>query len=268
MNSALELLKESGYFALFFTVLLDQLGVPLPSLPLLMAAGALVGLGHLSALPVLGVVVLASLLGDLFWYELGRRRGASILKFLCKVSLEPDSCVRTTEGIFDRYGDRCLIVAKFIPGLYTVTPPVAGMVGLPLARFLFYDTLGIVLWVGVYGGLGLALSDQLEWLLQQVERFGVTLFQVILGVLAVHLGHKFYWRQRFLHKLRTARITAAELKSKMDEGEEVWIADLRHHLDYERDPVRLPGALRMTMDEIEHRHREIPRDRDIILYCT
>lgn len=268
MDSALELLKESGYLALFFTVLLDQLGVPLPSLPLLMAAGALVGLGHLSALPVLGVVVLASLLGDLFWYELGRRRGASILKFLCKVSLEPDSCVRTTEGIFDRYGDRCLIVAKFIPGLYTVTPPVAGLVGLPLGRFVLYDTLGIMLWVGVYGGLGFALSDQLEWLLLQVERFGGTFFQVILGILAVHLISKFYWRQRFLHKLRTARITAQELKSKMDGGEEVWVADLRHPLDFEHNPVRVPGALRMTVDEIEHRHQEIPRDRDIILYCT
>lgn len=268
MQEVLNVLKESGYLAIFGVVLLDQLGLPFPSVPLLLAAGALAGLGHLNPLVVLGLVLLAALLGDLFWYELGRRKGARILSWLCKMSLEPDSCVRTTEGIFERYGARCLIVAKFIPGLYTVTPPVAGLVGLPLARFLAYDGLGILLWVGVYGGLGMALSHQLEWLLQQVEQVGGSLAQLVLVGLVLHLGGKYLSRERFLRKLRTARITVEELKDLLDRKEEVWIADLRHPLDVEREPHTLPGAIRISTHELEERHHELPRDRDLILYCT
>jgi membrane protein DedA with SNARE-associated domain len=268
MEEALATLRENGYPMLFLAVLLDQLGIPLPSLPILLAAGALVGLGHMAAPPVLLVILLASLLGDLFWYELGRRKGGGILNFLCRVSLEPETCVRTTEGVFERYGVRCLLFAKFVPGLYTVTPPVAGIVGLPLRRFVFWDTAGIAIWAGVYVGLGFALSHQLESLLMKMEAWGASVFQVVLLVVVLHLAYKFVGRQQFLRRLRIARLTPEELKEKIDGGEEVMIADLRHSSDLSRNPFVIPGALVIAIDQLEQRHSELPRDRDIVLYCT
>jgi membrane protein DedA with SNARE-associated domain len=268
MEDALNALMEHGYSMLFGAVLLDQLGVPLPSIPILLAAGALVGLGHMSALPVLLVVWMASLLGDLVWYELGRRKGGPVLGFLCRVSLEPETCVRTTEGVFERYGVRCLLFAKFIPGLYTVTPPVAGMVGLPLRKFVLWDSAGIAIWAGVYAGLGAVLSHQLEWLLAQVESWGASLLQVVLLVVVLHLLAKFVHRQQFLRRLRTARITPEELIKKIEGGEQILIADLRHSLDLAQNPFTIPGALVIAIDELQDRHQELPRDRDIVLYCT
>lgn len=259
---------ENGYSMLFAAVLLDQLGLPLPSIPILLAAGALVGLGHMSALPVFLVVLLAALIGDLLWYELGRRTGGAVLGFLCRVSLEPETCVRTTENVFERYGVRCLLFAKFIPGLYTVTPPVAGMVGLPLRRFILWDIAGITIWASVYAGLGGALSHQLEWLLKKVESWGTSLFQFVVLVLALHLLYKFIGRQQFMSRLRTARIMPEELKRMMDRGEQVMIADLRHSSELVRDPHTIPGALVIAIDELQERHHELPRDREIVLYCT
>ena len=268
MEQALESLREHGYWALFVSVLLEQLGVPIPSIPLLLAAGALVGLGYLSPIPVILIVLLACLIGDLLWYELGRRKGASILKLLCRVSLEPESCIRTTEGVFDRYGIKCLLFAKFVPGLYTVTPPVAGMVGLKLRRFVIYDTLGILIYTGVFTGLGLVMRNQLEWLLFKVETWGASIFQVVLLILGVNLAYKFILRQRFVRSLRAARITAEELKQMLDGGEEVMIADLRHSSEIKRERMIIPGARVVPLDEIDRAHERLPRDRDIILYCS
>lgn len=268
MNDALEILKDHGYSAIFLSVLLDQLGVPLPSLPILLAAGALVGLGYLSAIPVLLLVILASLLGDLLWYELGRRKGSSILKFLCRVSLEPETCIKSTEDVFDRYGVSCLLFAKFVPGLYTVTPPVAGLVGLPLRRFVLFDSLGILIWASVYCGLGLALSHQLEWLLLKVEAWGASLLQVVVFVILAHIVYKMVTRYLFIRQLRTARISPEELKQMMDGGLDVLIADLRHSHDLHSNPFTLPGAIAFAIEQLENRHHELPRDKDIILYCT
>jgi membrane protein DedA with SNARE-associated domain len=268
VNEAIEALRANGYPLLFLAVLLDQLGLPLPSIPILLAAGALVGLGHLGLGPALLIILLAALLGDLLWYELGRRKGATILKFLCRVSLEPDSCVRATEGVFEKYGVRCLLFAKFVPGLYTVTPPVAGIVGLKLRRFILFDTLGILIWAGVYVGLGALMSHQLEWLLMKVEAWGTSMVQVVVFLIAAHVLYKFIARQRFLRQLRTARITPEELKQMLDDGTEVMIADLRHSSELAQNPFVIPGALVLSIDHLEHRHSELPRDREIILYCT
>lgn len=268
MEQALELLKENGYWALFATVLIEQLGVPLPSVPLLLAAGALIGLGVLAPLPVFLLILVACLIGDLLWYELGRRKGASILKFLCRVSLEPETCIRTTEGVFDRYGVKCLLFAKFVPGLYTVTPPVAGMVGLKVRRFVLFDTLGILIWAGAYVGLGAVMRHQLEWLLFRIEAWGASLLQVILLAVGVNLLYKLVLRQRFLRQLRTARITPEELKKLMDEGNQVMIADLRHSSEIKREPLIIPGARVVTIDNLDATHHQLPRGQEIVLYCS
>src|SRR2546425_9372261 len=140
----------------------EQLGLPIPAIPLLLAAGALAGSQRLSLALILLVSVVASLLADTLWYELGRRRGVPVLDFLCSVSLEPDSCVRRTEQMFGRYGVRSLVVSKFVPGLGTAAPPLAGIFGMRLPRFLLFDSLGALLYVGFFTGLGRLFSAQLE----------------------------------------------------------------------------------------------------------
>src|SRR5262245_54525582 len=159
---ALEFLVRHGYVVLFAVVLGEQLGLPLVGAPVLLAAGALAGTGRFVVALAIGLPVLACLPGDLVWFELGRRRGASVLTFLCRISLAPDSCVRRTEDIFSRWGTRVLLVAKFVPGLNTVAPPLAGVVGIPRGRFLGHDAAGALTWTLAYVGLGYVFSSQLE----------------------------------------------------------------------------------------------------------
>jgi membrane protein DedA with SNARE-associated domain len=217
---------------------------------------------------VILVILLAAMIGDLIWYEIGRRRGSSVLGFLCKVSLEPDVCVRKTEQTFERYGQSCLLFAKFVPGLYTVTPPLAGMLGIGLGRFVLLDGLGILAWTAVYVGIGYALTDQLEHLIGVFTSAGSTVGQLLLIVLVIYFVFKWAMRHLFLRRLRMARVSPAELKSFLDGGELPMIVDLRHSLDIENDPHVIPGAVVIPAERLPERHEEIPRDREIILYCT
>ncbi len=268
MNNVLEFLVRHGYTVLFAWVFAEQVGLPLPSVPLLLAAGALAGTGRLSPALVLGLPIFAALASDVLWYQLGRRRGAKVLQLLCRISLEPDSCVRRTEEVFARRGARSLLLAKFIPGLSIVAPPLAGIFRVRLSRFLLFDLLGAALWVSVFTGLGYAFSDQLERVADRALTLGIWLVVLLLAGLAGYIGWKFILRRRFLRRLRIARITPEELKRKLDAGEDVVIVDLRHSLDFEAEPEIIPGALRMNAAKLEEDSEQIPRDRDVVLYCT
>ncbi len=268
MNEAAEFLLHHGESVLFWVVFAEQIGLPIPAIPLLIAAGALAGAGTMSVWAAVGLPILASLGPDLFWYYLGRHRGGRVLSFLCRISLEPDSCVRRTENMFFLHGVRTLIVAKFVPGLSTVAPPLAGMFHMSLRRFLLYDGAGALLWSVVCAGLGYLFSSQLERLALLLAQAGAAFLQVLVGAFVVYLGYKVFQRQLFLRELRMARITVDELRERLEAGEEMTIVDLRHPMDLEADPHVIPGARHMLLEEIEHRHHEIPRDRDIVLYCA
>jgi len=268
MHSTLEFVLRHGYTLVFLIVLMEQAGLPIPSLPILLAVGALAGGGKMSMPLALGLAVMASLLADSIWYGLGRLRGHSILSLLCRISLEPDSCVRRTETAFARRGARSLLVAKFIPGLSTAAPPLAGMLRMRLSRFLTWDAAGALLWAGTYAGLGFIFSKQLDRVAVHLQHLGSGLLALLLGGLAAYLGFKYYQRQRFIHALRIARITPEEVKRKLDAGEDLMVVDLRHSVEFEADDAELPGAIHLDPEEIGQRHLEIPRDRDIVLYCT
>lgn len=268
MNEALQFLTRHGYAVLFVFVFLEQAGLPFPALPVLLAAGALAGAGRLSLPIILLVPVLASLLGDLIWYELGRRRGQAILGFLCRISLEPDSCVRRTENIFVRHGSRALLVAKFVPGLNTMAPPLAGMFRMPLSRFLLWDAAGALIWAGTFCGMGYLFSAQLERIARLTEGLGAWLVVLLGGALAAYIAWKYIQRRRFMRELRIARLTPEELMQRLEAGEQVVVVDLRHLLEVETGGMKIPGSLHLLPEELEHRHHEIPRDQEVILYCT
>ena len=268
MHRTLEFLLHHGYVVLLGWVFAEQIGLPLPSMPLLLAAGALAGTGHLSFFASLFYVVLASVAADFIWYQLGRRKGIRILQLLCKISLEPDSCVRRTQGIFSKQGARSLLLSKFVPGLGTVAPPLAGIFHMRTRRFLLFDATGSLLWGATFLGLGYVFSGQIERVAERLASLGGWLLVLVLGALAAYIANKFLARQRFLRDLRISRITVEELKEKIDSGEELVIVDLRHSMDFEADPETIPGAFRMDAKELEEKDDRLPRDREVILYCT
>jgi membrane protein DedA with SNARE-associated domain/rhodanese-related sulfurtransferase len=268
MNEILELLVRHGAAILFAAVFVEQIGIPLPAAPWLLAAGALIGAGKLNWWIALSAATFGSLLGDLIWFHLGRHYGNRVLGLLCRVSLEPDSCARRTQNLFTRYGMRGLVLAKFIPGLGTLAPPLAGNSGVSTIRFIFFDGLSSVLYGGCFILVGVLFSQQLEQVINAFAGLGRSAFGVVAGLVALYIAYKYFQRQRLLRELRIARITVEELHQKQEAGENPMILDLRPHIELEQNPSIIQGALHMSMDEVEHRQHEIPRDRDVILYCS
>src|ERR1700757_1311707 len=218
MHSTLEFLIKHGYVVLLVWVFAEQLGLPVPSLPVVLAAGALAGTGHLSFWASLFFVSIAALSADSVWYTLGRRKGIRILQLLCKISLEPDSCVRRTEGIFSKQGARSLLLAKFIPGLSTVAPPLAGIFHMRARKFLLFDGLGSLDSGGFILGPGSTFGWETERRPERPGRRGGCLAVLIIAALAGYIAWKFFARQKFLRDLRIARISPEELKQELDSG--------------------------------------------------
>jgi membrane protein DedA with SNARE-associated domain/rhodanese-related sulfurtransferase len=266
VNEALEFLVRHGYTVLFVAVLAEQAGLPIPAMPFLLGMGALAGLGKFSLTMAALLALVATMLADWVWYELGRRRGTAVLRFLCKISLEPDSCINSTTNTFDRLGTRALLVAKFLPGVGTMAPPMAGITKMPLWRFFLADGAGALAWILAFLSLGLVFRTQLEYVAELAVRFGTMFGLMIVLVLAGYFAFKTYQRRKYFAKLRAARITAEDLFERMKAGEELVIVDLR--LKVAGADKQIMGALRMEINELERRHKEIPRDRDIVLYCN
>ena len=269
MNDALAFLIRHGPLVLFIGLFVEQMGLPIPAAPLLLAAGALVAAGKMNWAVAISSAAVGSLLADLIWYQLGRFRGARILGFLCRISLEPDSCIRSTQTIFWHHGMGAVVVAKFIPGLSTVMPPLAAIFRVPLRRFLLFDGLGCLLYPACVGGLGFLFSDQVVDIMNELGRIGRGGLMVVLGALGAYMGYKYFQRRRLLRRLRIARITVDELRRKQEKGDDsLLVVDLRSELDLKNDPFVIAGALHFNLHDLERRHSEIPRDRDVVLYCS
>lgn len=269
MKDLIQFLVQHGYTVLFVWVLGEQIGLPVPAAPLLLAAGAMAGEGLLRFLPVIGMSLLACLISDLIWFFIGRSRGSAVLAVLCRFSLSPDSCVRRTVDLFFRHGSRALVIAKFMPGLSLIAPPLAGISRISVLRFLIFDTFGSLLWTGSFAGLGYLFSDQIERIGEYVMRTGASLGIFVGGGLAAYILWKFFQRYRFLRALRIARITPEELKRKLDAGEDILLLDVRHPLEFQADPYMIPGALYLPLEELEQESDPVaPGKREVVLYCN
>jgi membrane protein DedA with SNARE-associated domain len=257
-----------GLPLIFGIVLLEQLGAPIPALPVLIVGGALAVGRPLWVLEVLAVAVVASLLADSAWYALGRLRGHRVLKTLCQVSLSPDSCVRQTESLFERWGMPALLVAKFIPGFSTVAPPLAGAMRAGTVSFLLYDFGGAFLWAGAGVIGGMVFSRAVDRALATLVSFGSGAFVLLAAGLLALIASKWWQRRRFYKVLRMARISAEELHRLMDGGQSPLVLDVRTRTGRARDPRRIKGAAVLDVDKLDVQLSELPRDREIILYCT
>ncbi len=257
-------IRSYGYPAIFAGVMGEQFA-PIPGEPLLLAAGALAGTGHLTLGLAATVALLGAVVSDVVWYEIGRGGGHRVLRWLCRLSIEPDSCVRRSEEMLGRRGParrqvrsgsaQCGATAGGCARDATRSVPPVRPAGRP--------ALG-----GTLRRTRLRVSAQLVQAVSLAEHLRGGAFLVLAGAFAVYLAVKVVRRQRFLRQLWIARITPDELKTKLDRGESVFVVDLRHRVDVQAEPTGIPGAVHMEPSELEQAAARIPRDRDVVVYCT
>jgi len=268
MTAVVQTIAQHGYLLLFLWVLAEQIGLPIPAVPALLAAGVLIGSGKMSLATAGGLALIACFIADTVWFSLGRHYGGRIVGVLCRMSFTPDACVRKTTNLFEKHGPVSLLLAKFVPGVDTLVVPIAGNSGMTIGKFAFYDIGGCGLYVLTFMAIGTLLANSIEELdVVRAHASAIGFVAVVMSATGL-LIHRVYVRQKFRRDVRMARITPENLLELLNTGKKPFVVDLRHPLDFFPNPQLIPTAVRLNPDELLKCATEIPRDRDIILYCT
>lgn len=267
MEALLDQLIQYGALFVGANVLVEQLGMPIPAVPTLVVAGALAGSGTLNPLTIFGTAVAASMLADTCWYLAGRRFGYRVLRTLCRISLSPDTCVRETEGVFERWGFLSLVVAKFIPGFATVGPPIAGALKMPPWRFALATLASAALWVGAAMCAGWLFATQVLALIAWTTAHSLLAALLVGGTLGAYIGYKSWQRWRLARFVQSTRITVDELQANMADGEPPLLVDVGSSLSHQSRP-HIAGARMLDLDGVVRHAASFPHDRDIVLYCA
>ena len=256
-----------GTLWMFALTLAERLGLPLFVTPLLVASGALAAMGQINPATLLAATTVACLAGDTALYELGRWKGSSIFGRLCRMSFQPDSCVRRSEIALEKHTGLSLLWAKWIPGVAHLALPLAGAAGMSRRRFQLLNGIGSIIWLVALVASGYLSVFTIDWLgiFVVTARWAVS---VALVACVAMIAYSYYRRWHFLRVMRLARIAPEEVHSNIAAGNAPVIVDLRHPLDFLTAPRTLPGALRIAPTEIEQRFAELPAGRDIVVYCT
>jgi len=260
--------SQYGLPIVFANVFVEQIGVPVPAIPTLVVAGAFAAGGKLSIVAVFVVALVACVIADVAWYIAGRIYGNRVMRLLCRISLTPDSCVSQTQERFETWGLKALLIAKFVPGISLLAPPLAGATRIGWLPFLVFNTIGGALWVAAGMGGGMLLGSQIERLLAYLARYGSIAVAIIVAIVVGYVAFKWWERHRFYTMLRMARIGVDELYRLMDAGQTPLIVDVRSQIARSLEPRYIPGALHLPMHGFEEHVKELPRDREIILYCS
>jgi membrane protein DedA with SNARE-associated domain/rhodanese-related sulfurtransferase len=257
------------YLILWVAVFARQICLPVPANLFLLTAGALARGGGLNMSVVICVGILGCLAGDLLWFEAGRHWGSQIMRILCAFSSDPHYCAQRAHKVFGRWGLQSLILAKFIPGLDGVTPPLAGIEGSSRSAFLAYDSLGSFLWTALYAGLGYLFANRLTLIAASMARFGTVLAAAIGIPLACYVAWRIGIMAQMLHHLRLRRITPLLLNEKIMAGEPIAIIDLLDFEEPQEDRAGIPGAVRMDPARLRSRLRVVvPESLGLVLYCS
>ena len=273
MKQMVEFLAQHGYWVLFVSVLGRQACLPVPANLLLLAAGALAGLGKLNVAGIIVFAVAAFLLGDTAWNGAGRTWGGRTLEFVCGATADPCACVAKIASKFSRHGVRLLLVSKFIIGVDAVAAPMAGISRTGLRRFLLFDAMGAILWSSVYTALGYIFSDQLDHVAEYAAAMGkLAVLAGGAGLVALIILKPIRW-YRFLRKFRLARITPEELRDKLNAGGRILVLDLQDGLSQGQGLLAIPGAVRIDSRQLsqymkQYRGVDLATDREVILYCA
>ena len=260
------LISEFGLLAVFLNVLLEQGGMPLPSWPLLIVAGALT-LSGTGIVPTIVAAAAASILADAGWYIAGKRWGRKVLATLCRISLSPDSCVQQTESLFSRIGPKALLFVKFLPGLGLVTVAMAGITGLSMPVFLALDALGGIAFVAFPILMGRIFHDAVDSILITLAQLGHYGGFLLIALIALYIAVRWIKRWNFVRQLRMDRITVAELAEMIHDGRNPVILDVRPADARMRDGI-IPGAHFAHPSDIDSAMTQYPHDAQIVIYCA
>jgi len=266
MDELIAQVGRHGLALVFANALAERVGVPVPALPALFVAGALSATGLIRVLPLLAIAVATPLVVDFAWFLLGRWRGERAVRSICRFALSPEGCERSTQALFARRGLASLLYSKFVPGYSIVVLPLAGAARVPLLLFLLWDSLGNLVWAGSAVALGFVFHGAVGRMLAVLHRLGVWAVVLAVAALALVTAMKWWERRRFYKLLRLARIDVQELRRLIDEGKAPAIVDVRTTRSYAAQHI--PGARRMTLEEVDRKLAELPRDGEIVLYCT
>jgi membrane protein DedA with SNARE-associated domain/rhodanese-related sulfurtransferase len=267
MQQLIDLIQTHGLWLVFANVLTEQAGLPVPAYPTLIIAGAYLTGGEHGLVALLLVGTVAAVIADTFWYLAGRRFGTRVLKTLCRVSLSPDSCVRQTETIFERFGPASMVFAKFVPGFASVATALAGAIGLRYWKFVLFDLAGSLLWVGVAVAAGYLFRDAIGDVLETLQSLGKWGLVLVVAAFAAWIAARWWNRVLFTRQLRMDRVTVGELKSLLDANEVGTILDVRSALS-QAASGRIPGARAVDMTKIAEGLADVPTDGEVIVYCA
>jgi membrane protein DedA with SNARE-associated domain len=265
MQYLLDLLRSNGPLIILTVAFLETLGLPLPAFPFIILAGCVIAENSLSWPPIAIAAVVGTLSADLFWYWLGKRFGRKALSLLCRLSLNPDACMGRTEKLFYQRSTAVILLAKLIPGLNTLVPSLAGILGMTPWRYAVLDAGGSLLWVGSGLSLGLAFGRSVLPRLAGVQR---TLFFLLAAMFGFYVLFRIGYRHYLTKRYSVPRIHAEELQQKIVSGDNVVLLDLRNNSAYSDSTRILPGARRISPADFEAVADSLPKDKGIVLYCT
>jgi membrane protein DedA with SNARE-associated domain/rhodanese-related sulfurtransferase len=273
MKHMVEFLARHGYWLLFVAVVCRQACLPVPANLLLVAAGALAGLGKLNLAAIMIVSVAAFLLADMAWYAAGRSWGGRTLEFVCGATRDPGACVGKISANFSRHGVRLLLVSKFLFGVDAVAAPMSGISRISIPRFLIFDAVGAILWSSVYVALGYIFSDQLDCVAEYTAKLARLLAVVGIAVLCGVIIRRLVRWYRFVREFSLSRITPEELKEKLSTGARILVLDLQGGLSQEQELAAIPGAVRINPHLLrqylkQYRNVDLGTDREVVLYCA
>jgi len=269
MESILALIARHGYSIIFFAVMAESLGLPVPAALAMIAGGALAASGMLSVGWVMAICVTAMIMADSLIYYFGRTMGWWLLALLCKVSLNPETCVLRSAESFYKRGRTTLVIAKFIPGVATMAAPLAGSMKMRPGQFLIYDLAGALLYALVYVGMGYVFHNFLSVLMHGFEAAGHLAVLITAVAAVVYIGYRIrtYLKNRIYREV--PRTAIEDLRRKLDSGgDRVMLVDVRSHGYYDAEAHRIQGSVRLEPNNLAEKLHDLPKDREIYLYCT
>jgi len=270
MDSILKLIEHHGYSIIFLAVFLESIGLPVPAALAMVAGGAAGASGILNAPWVFALCLIAMMLGDLIVYFFGRHMGWFLLGFLCKVSVNPETCILRSAESFYKRGKTTLVISKFIPGISTMAAPLAGSMKMRPGQFLLYDFAGAVLYTVVYAGLGYLFHNFLSVIVHGFQAAGHLVEFIFLLAVIAYIGYRIwlFWTRRIYRVV--PRVQAEEVRQKLqaEEAAQIILADVRSHGYYDGGAQRIRGSIRLEPNNLQQALAALPKDKDIYLYCT
>ena len=270
MTNLLSSLSHHGYLLLGLVCFAEAVGLPLPAALAILAAGAVAAYGDLHLYLVLGIGILAMVSGDVILYFMGRISGWALLGLLCRLSANPETCILRSAEYFYRRGKQTLLFAKFIPGINTMSPPLAGSMKMRLGDFLIYDALGTIFYVGAYSLAGYLFSDALRAITRGLHSAGFAAEVIFAIGLAAYALYRIWVYRKYRLLDVIPRIPAEELARRLasDAVKNMLIADVRSHGYYDADSERIAGSIRIEPNNLIEEVKHLPKGREIYLYCT